>query len=207
MVQRRILEYSGVPHKIIDIPLGDRSLVWKLSRERYYAVPLVKDGSTVVFETGDNTQVIAKYLDEKLELDLFPWEWEGVQSLLWRHIENDIEGCGFKLNDIYYREFVPAADQLDFLRFKERKFGRNCLALWRKNQKQLLADLEERLLPCDEMLRGKDYLLCDRPLFVDFDLCGILDNYLFSGHHRIPARLKRLRKWHDRMRSLKRATA
>lgn len=207
MVQRRILEYSGVPHKIIDIPLGDRSLVWKLSRERYYAVPLIKDGSTVVFETGDNTQVIAKYLDEKLKLDLFPWEWEGVQSLLWRHIENDIEGCGFKLNDIYYREFVPAADQLDFLRFKERKFGRNCLAQWRKNQKQLLVDLEERLLPCDEMLRGKDYLLCDRPLFVDFDLCGILDNYLFSGHYRIPARLKRLRKWHDRMRSLKHATA
>src|SRR5689334_24456619 len=48
-----------------------------------------------------------KYLDSKFKLGLFPWEWEGIQSVLWRHIENEIEGPCFRLNDIYWEEFVP----------------------------------------------------------------------------------------------------
>ena len=52
IVQRRILEYAGAKFKIINIPNGDRSLVWKLTRERYYQVPVLRDGKTVVFENG-----------------------------------------------------------------------------------------------------------------------------------------------------------
>src|SRR6185436_17195061 len=97
IVQRRILEFAGVRFKVINIPNGDRSLVWRMTRERYYGVPIVRDGRSVVFETDDNSQVIAKYLDAKLQLGLFPRDLEGVQSLLWRYIENDVEGFGFKL--------------------------------------------------------------------------------------------------------------
>ena len=50
IVQRRILEYSRAKFKTINIPNGDRSLVWKLSRQRFYQVPLLKDGKSVVFE-------------------------------------------------------------------------------------------------------------------------------------------------------------
>src|ERR1041385_6603897 len=39
IVQRRILEYSGARFKITNIPNGDRSLVWKVTRQRYYQVP------------------------------------------------------------------------------------------------------------------------------------------------------------------------
>src|SRR6266702_172859 len=94
IVQRRILEFSGARFKIINIPNGDRSLVWRLSRERYYAVPIVRDGKSVVFEVSEESQVIAKYIDAKYRLGLFPWELEGVQSILWRYIENEIEGVG-----------------------------------------------------------------------------------------------------------------
>src|ERR1043166_3575928 len=83
IVQRRILEFSGVRFKIRDIPNVDRSLVWKLSKQRYYQVPIIRDGSNVLFETDDNSQVIAKYVDEKLRLELFPRQWDGVQDLLW----------------------------------------------------------------------------------------------------------------------------
>ena len=99
LVQRRILEFSGAPYKITNIPPGDRSLVWRLTRERYYQVPVVRDGKTVVFETDDNSQVIAKYLDERLELGLFPHQFDGIQDILWRYIDNDVEGLTFKLND------------------------------------------------------------------------------------------------------------
>jgi len=134
IVQRRILEFAGVRFKTINLPGQDRSLVWKLTKQRYYGVPIIRDGKNVVFEINDDTQVIAKYLDEELELGLFPSQWRGVQSVLWRFIENEIEGSAFRLNDIYWKENVPAPEQLDFLRFKERKFGRiywmTVRALW-----------------------------------------------------------------------------
>src|ERR1041384_1254338 len=74
IVQRRILEFAGVRFKITNIPNGDRSLVWKLTRERYYGVPIIRDGRNVVFETSEESQVIAKYLDQKFSLGLFPRE-------------------------------------------------------------------------------------------------------------------------------------
>src|SRR5215470_6884580 len=100
IVQRRILEFSGAKFKITNIPNGDRSLVWRLTRERYYAVPIIRDGKSVIFEVSEDSQVIAKYLDDKLKLGLFPWEQEGVQSILWRYVETEVEDVAFRLNDI-----------------------------------------------------------------------------------------------------------
>jgi len=199
IVQRRILEFSGVKFKITNVPNGERSLVWRLSRQRYYAVPIIRDGKSVIFELAEDSQVIAKYIDSKLKLALFPWELEGVQSILWRYIENDIEGIGFKLNDIFWKEMVPAADRLRFLRHKERKFGRGCIDQWRAEQKQMLAQLEQRLVPFEEMLLYKPFLLDSRPRFVDFVLYGMLANFLYSGHYRMPAGHTNLKRWYRRM--------
>ncbi len=199
IVQRRILEFAGVKFKITNIPNGDRSLVWRLTRQRYYQVPVIRDGRQVVFEVSDDTQVIAKYLDSKLGLGLFPWELEGVQSILWRHIEEAVESPCFKLNDIYWKEVVPASDRLRFLRHKERKFGRGCIAEWTAQQHALLVQLEQRLMPFEEMLMFKPYLLDQRPRFVDFDLFGMLGNFLYSGRYRLPAKHAHLRDWHRRM--------
>ena len=205
IVQRRILEYAGVRFKVINIPNGERSLVWKLTKERYYQVPIIKDGKSVVFEISEDSQVIAKYLDNKFKLGLFPRELRGLQTILWRYIENEIEGVGFKLDDVYWREFVPKSDQLRFVRHKERKFGRGCLDQWREQQGQLLGQLEERLTPFDDMLATRPFLLDVRPRFVDFDLFGMLENFLYSGHYKLPARHAQIRKWHRRMSTAKRS--
>jgi len=201
--QRRILEFSGAPFKITNIPPQERELVWKLTRQRYYGVPAIKDGKTVVFEINDDSQVIAKYLNEKFQLGLFPGEWRGVQSILWRFIENEVEGATFRLNDIYYQENAAAADHLQYLRFKERKFGRGCIDQWRKDQKQWLKRLEAGLVPFEQMLLHRPFLLDERPRFVDFDLFGMLENFLYSGHYKLPARHKQIQKWHRRMASVK----
>lgn len=205
IVQRCILEYSGAKFKIVNIPNGDRSLVWKLTRERYYQVPVIKDGKTVVFETEENSQVVAKYINEKYALDLFPRDWAGVQQVLWRYIEGDVEGLGFKLNDIYWQEMVPKSDQLRFMRHKERKFGRGCLDQWAAQREELLAQMEKALAPCEHMLNEKPFLLGARPLFVDFDLFGVVSNFLYSGHHEIPAAHTQLREWFARMGKVKHA--
>jgi glutathione S-transferase len=203
IVQRRILEFSGAPFKITNIPSTDRSLVWRLTKERYYGVPIIKHGKNVVFELNDDSQVIAKYIDEELELGLFPPELEGVQSILWRYIENEIEGAGFRLNDIYWKERIPKARQVHWLRHKERKFGRGCIDQWRKAQNDWLKLLEQRLLPFEEMLAHNAFLLGEQPRFVDFDLFGMLDNFLYSGHFELPAAHSQIKDWHRRLSRLK----
>jgi glutathione S-transferase len=204
IVQRRILEYAGRPFKITNLArTSDRSLVWKLTKQRYYGVPIIRDGRNVVFELNDDSQVIGKYLDQKFQLGLFPAALEGVQYLLWRTIENEIEGACFRLNDIYWKENVPAAEQLQFLRFKERKFGRGCLEQWRAQQGEWLKKLEQGLLPFEEMLTHHVFLLGAQPRFVDFDLFGMLENFLYSGHYKLPSAHPRVQDWHRRMGRLK----
>jgi glutathione S-transferase len=204
IVQRRILEFAGVKFKTTNIPSSDRALVWKLTWGKYYAVPVIRDGTKVVFESGDDTQDVAKYLDAKLKLGLFPPAREGVQFILWRYFEHEVEAVGFKLNDIYFKEFVPRADQLPFLRHKERKFGRGCIDQWRAQQKNLLAELEQKLLPCEQMLAHSEFLLGNQPLCADFNLFGMVENFLFSGHYTLPKSLPHLRRWHRRMKTLRR---
>jgi glutathione S-transferase len=203
IVQRRILEFAGVRFKIINVPAGERSLVWRLTRQRYYGIPVLKDGREVIFETEPDSQVIAKYLDYQLRLGLFPAELEGLQSILWRCIESEVEELTFKLNDVYWRENVTASDQLRYLRHKERKFGAGCLELWRRQQKTLLSELARRLTPFEQMLSRQPFLLGDRPRFVDFDLDGMLGNFLYAGHYRLPAAHVRLKQWRHRMETLK----
>jgi glutathione S-transferase len=203
IVQRRILEYSGAKFKIINIPNGERSLVWKLTKGRYYQVPVIKDGRNVVFETSEDSQVIAKYLDNRFQLELFPREFEGVQRILWRYIESEVEGHGFKLNDIYSQEFVPQSDWLRFLRHKERKFGPRCLDQWREQQPRLLEGLTASLLPFEQMLLTHPFLLSVRPCFVDFDLYGMLGNFLYSGHYELPPAHPRIRDWYGHMSKIK----
>ena len=204
LVQRRILEFAGVSFKITNLKLtGDRSSVWKLTKERYYAVPVIRDGRNVVFETGEDSQVVGKYLDQKLGLSLFPAELEGEQSIIWRYIENDIEGLTFKLNDAYNRENVRKPDQLSYIRQKERKFGRGCLNQRLADSKFLQAQLADRLLPFEEMLAHRLFLLGARPRFVDFDLMGMLDNFLYSGHYKLAASRPLVQKWYCRLASAK----
>ena len=203
LVQRRILEFSRAPHKIINLSTADRSVVWKLTKERYYQLPILREGRNVLFETGDNSQVLGKYLDDRLKLGLFPRELAGVQDILWACIDNDIEGYTFKLNDAYFTEFVPRAEQLAYRRHKERKFGRHCLEQWRAQERTLRAELSEKLVPFESMLAQREFLLDAQPRFVDFDLWGILANLKYNGHHDIPAAHARLRKWHDRMSKIK----
>jgi glutathione S-transferase len=203
IVQRRILEFAGVRFKVTNIPTGDRSLVWKLTRGRYYQVPVLRDGRSVLFELEEASQVIAKYLDDRFELGLFPRELRGVQTILWHYIERDIEDVAFRLNDIYWEEFVAEADRMPFLRHKERKFGRGCLDQWRAQQPTLLEDLEKRLIPFEQMLLEGPFLLGRRPRFADFDLFGMLGNFLYSGHYQLPALYPELAEWHARMTRVK----
>jgi len=61
------------------------------------------------------------------------------------------------------------------------------------------------LIPFEEMLLFKPFLLDERPRFVDFDLYGMLANFLYSGHYRLPAAHTRLKQWYRRMNGVRHA--
>lgn len=202
-VARSILAASGAKFKITNIPNGDRTLVWKITRGKNYHVPVLRDGSKVVFESGDDTQDVARYLDCKFRLGLFPVHLAGVQDIVWRHIEDAVETPEFKLSDSHWREYVPKADALGFVRHKERKFGRGCLDRWAEQRGELLAQFEAALAPYEAMLATRPFLLDERPRFVDFDLYGMCFNFLWTGHYELPKKHRCLRAWHARMAKVK----
>jgi glutathione S-transferase len=203
LVQQRILDFGGVRYKTMNIRPSDRSAIWRLTKRRYYQVPILRKGSTVIFETDDNSQVVAKFLDTELKLGLFPHHWDGIQDLIWRYIENDVEAMTFKLNDAHFQKFVPAAEQLPYVRHKERKFGRGCLTQWLEQQNSLQAELVHRLMPFEQMLAHRDFLLEQTPRFVDFDLWGMLANYLYSGSYTIPPVVPQIQRWYERLTKIK----
>ncbi|MEW6158021.1 MAG: glutathione S-transferase C-terminal domain-containing protein, partial [Verrucomicrobiota bacterium] len=87
-----------------------------------------------------------------------------------------------------------------FVRHKERKFGRGCLDRWRDQQSQLVDELTHALLPFEQMLLHKPFLLLEqRPLFVDFDLFGMLGDFLFTGHYALPASHTQIKAWYEKM--------
>ena len=127
--------------------------------------------------------------------------WNG-----WRHLEiwYGVMGLGGIVHTLNPRLF---ADQLAYIRHKERKFGRGCLDAWRANQKALLAELTALLLPFEQMLGTRRFLLDDQPRFVDFDLWGMLANFLYSGRYSLPAIHPKTAVWYRRMSRIKLANA
>ena len=197
-----ILTWGKIPHEMINIPYSDRRLIVEKSQGRYYKIPLLEDGDQVIWDRTDFGQEIARHLDRKFNLGLFPPNLEGIQTILARYIENDLESVGFRLNDIHYLSWLPDRyDRAMFLRHKERKFGAGCLDQWLQQKDRLQEEFETLLIPIDQMLQASPFLIDRRPRFVDFDLLGILGNYTFSGHNVLPSRFKTIARWREAIES------
>lgn len=148
-----IVRYAKADYHTVNLAYSDRRPIVEKTNGRYYNVPLLEDDGTVVWEQSDFSQDIARHLDRRFRLDLFPPEHEGLQAILARYIESDVEGIGFRLNDVYYEEWIPDLyDRTMMVRHKERKFGSGCLAQWRAQQADLVKQLEDLLVPFDQIL-------------------------------------------------------
>ncbi len=197
---RRILQRDHIPHRIRNVPpYSDRSLVVRATKGRGYTVPCVIDGQKAVVDLTDFGQEVARYVDRRYKLGLFPKHREGIQFVLSRYIENDLESVGFKVNDSYVIAKLPLVERVATIRHKERKFGKGCVPQWAKDRPRLNRQFAELLKPIDNMLASSEFLLGEHPLFVDYDLYGILGNYLYNGRTKLPP-LKNLRRWHAAMK-------
>jgi glutathione S-transferase len=198
-----ILKFAKVNDRAVNIPYSDRRIIVNKSKGQYYKIPLLEDGKTVVWDRTELGQEIARYLDKKFDLGLFPPEHEGIQTILARYIESEVEAVGFKLNDIHYKSWLSDRyDRAMFIRHKERKFGPGCMAQWQNQREDLQHQLEKLLRPLNNMLSRRPFLIDAHPRFVDLDLFGILGNYMFSGHNKLPKQFIFLNQWHEGMKKL-----
>lgn len=197
---RHILKRHHIPFKLHNIPFHDRASIITATKGRGHSVPCLVDGKRALCDATDFGQEVARYVDRRFTLDLFPKEFEGIQLILSRYIENELESVGFKVNDTYVIPKRPLVERVMMVRHKERKFGKGCVREWTAHRRQLRTRFADLLEPIDNMLASSPFLLSERPLFVDYNLYGVLENYLFNGNTKLPS-LKHLRRWHRRMKT------
>ncbi len=195
---RHILERNGIRFRLRNIPYHERASIIRATNGRGHTVPCVVDGKHSVCDATEFGQEVARYVDRRYELNLFPNKLEGLQLILSRYVENDLEMVGFKVNDSYVIPSRPMIERVMLIRHKERKFGRGCVQEWTSHRDYLRGQFEELLQPIDNLLSGSPFLISNRPLFIDYNLYGVIGNYLYSGKTKLPS-LKHLRRWHRAM--------
>jgi glutathione S-transferase len=196
---RHILRRHHIPFKPHNIAFHDRAPVITATKGAGYTVPCLIDGKRGICDVTDLGQEVARYVDRRYRLGLFPQRLDGLRLILSRYIEQELETVGFKVNDTYVIPKRPLVERTMLIRHKERKFGKGCVREWTSQRRSLCAKFADLLEPIDNMLAASPFLLADRPLFVDYNLYGVLENYLFNGKTKLPA-LKHLRRWHRRMK-------
>ena len=201
---RRMLDWAGPKYSVTDVTYADRRACVKATNGACYQVPVLVDGKRVIWDKTDFGQEVARYLDGKLKLGCFPKKLEGLQRIIAQHIENDVEAGAFRINDTFLLRTLPPYERAMAIRHKERKFGKGCVVSWRSHLDWWREQFAEALVPYENMLSASPFLLAERPVFVDFDLYGVLGLFLYSGKTKLPAELKNLQRWHDGMRKLKR---
>ncbi len=199
---RRVLEAYGVSFETIAVPNWDRRALARLTKGACYQVPVIEYDGAVVHETPDDPFAVPRFLDRTFAGGaLFPDHCAGLHEILLEHIENDLEGIGFKLCDPAYVDAIEdVGERAMVLRHKERKFGPGCVEQWRADAGKLLAALEAALAPFETRLSHAPCLFGKTPVYADYALLGVLGNFQHGGQHVLDARFTSLHRWQRALR-------
>ena len=199
------LTAGGVTPELIDVPAGDRSLVIKRTNGAYYQVPLLEDNGALVYESGPESQDIAEYIDAHyLEHRLFPEASRGLQAIVNRYVEGEIEPVTFKVSDaVCIPAIEDVVERTAQIRHKERKFGPGCLARWQRERDAMIEEATGLLRPFEQMVESGGFLFGPQPVYSDFLLFGILGNLTFEGTAVFPPELRALSRWYERLKTFR----
>ena len=196
------LRAAGIGPELIHISIADRSEIVRLTDGAYYQVPVLTDGEQIVYESGPDSQDIATYLDDHyLGGRLFPAHTRGLQAIVNRYLENDVESVTFKVCDAVLIPTMPdVIERTLTIRHKERKFGIGCVQRWARERENLVAEAVRLLRPFEETLaHGGPFLFGATPVYSDFLLFGILRNFTFCDGDQLPTGLPAVEAWQTRL--------
>lgn len=198
---RRILEAHGRSYERVAVPAWDRRELARLTGGAYYQVPVLEDGGRIVHETPEDPLAVARHLDAGVVGgSLFPTHCAGLQELVIGHIEDTLEGLGFRLSDPGHVDAIEdLGERVMVIRHKERKLGVGCVERWREEAPQLAAAFEAALAPYELRLGHSDFLFGDEPVYADYALFGVLGNAQGSGDYTLGENLVHLQRWEQRI--------
>jgi glutathione S-transferase len=203
-----ILRALGVDFATVNVTNSTRREIIELTGGAYYQVPVLVDeaaGGCQVYESSGESQDVARYIDKyHAGGRLFPHQYEGLQSLILGHLENEVEDVTFRIGDPAYLDSIADLHERTLiLRHKERKFGRGCFEQWRADRDALLANATRLLTPYEQMLTVNRFLLGDAPVYSDFLLLGILGHMTWNGNCQVPESLPALAEWQRRTKAFR----
>ena len=195
------LTAAGVEFERREIPNWDRRELLRLTGGAYYAVPLLQHDDLIIYESGADSQDVARYVDVTFAQGrLFPPPLDCMQAIIVEFIENEIEGRTFKLVDIHY---IPAiadvAERGMVVRHKERRFGRGCVEQWRSDAAAIRAEADRLLERFEITLQHSPFLFGEAPVYSDFSLFGIIGNLTFREYNALNAQQSALARWREAM--------
>lgn len=201
---RLILDAAKVPFQIRNVSSGNRAELIALTDGAYYQVPVIVDerkGRRLVYESDASSQDIARYLDQEFVGGrLFPSKLDGIQEVILHHLEDEVEGLTFRIQDPFYVDAEKdLVERVMMIRHKERKFGKGCVEKWRNDHNEMLNEAVRMLLPYEKMLRHSEFLLGSDPVYSDYLLAGILGNITYGEHNRLPDEIPLLRGFNSRL--------
>jgi glutathione S-transferase len=161
-------------------------------------VPCLIDGKRAICDLTDFAQEVAQYMDRRYRLRLFPKGFDGLQLILSRYIENDLEIVRFKVNDTYVIPARPMVERVMLFRHKERKFGKDCIQEWTSHRKYLRTQFAALLKRIDNMLAASPFLLADRPAVRRLQSLWCDRELSIQRKTTLPS-LKHLRRWYHAM--------
>jgi len=101
------------------------------------------------FEVNEEFAGHCQVFDDKFKLGLFPAELEGVQFILWRYIENEIEGVGSSSTIFTGEKSCPSRSTRLCAAQGAQVLGA-AVSISACATRQLLAQLKQRLLPFEK---------------------------------------------------------
>ena len=195
-----IMRNAGIEFEEVLVPNADRSMVGRITNGDYYQVPVILDGSKVVYESSDTSLDVAQYVNSLIKHELFPKAISGIHEIVIGHIESELEGYGFKTVDPdYVDQIQDVGERTMVIRHKERRFGRGCVEAWRANKESLLEHFYAGIDAFKHRLEIKAFLFGESPVYADYALYGVIGNV-----HYIPSNIRMdgrewLKAWMNRL--------
>jgi glutathione S-transferase len=194
---RKLLAFKGVEFEVVEVDYLERKELVLASGQMMVPALTLESGETIV----DSARIASRLEALFPEPSIFPPGWRGVHVALADYIDNQLEDAvyGVAVADelaYYSRQGVDRAALWRLIR--ERKYGAGFVDRTIANYEANWLRARNALAPFEEQLTNLPFLT-GRIGLADFALYGQLFYFAFTGELKIPAEMKNLRAFFDRV--------
>ncbi len=194
---RKLLAFKGVEFEVVELDYLERRELVLASGQMMVPALTLESGETIV----DSARIAMRLEELFPEPTIFPAGWRGVHIALADYIDNQLEDAVYAvaLADELAHYAKQGADRSALWRLiRERKYGAGFVERTIANHAANWERARTALAPFEEQLANLPFLT-GRIGLADFALYGQLFYFAFTGEQKIPAEMKNLRAFFDRV--------